>query len=59
MMQYVDVVYFYLFFSRYPVKSMKHVDEGRRTDYSNITIVSHWDLTAVAHPTSKIILKVV
>ncbi|GAA6103169.1 ryanodine receptor 3 isoform X8 [Tachysurus ichikawai] len=26
---------------RYPVKSMKHVDEGRRTDYSNITTYSH------------------
>ncbi|XP_058255383.1 ryanodine receptor 3 isoform X8 [Hemibagrus wyckioides] len=26
---------------RYPVKSMKHVDEGRRTDYSNITTYYH------------------
>ncbi|XP_062863974.1 ryanodine receptor 3 [Trichomycterus rosablanca] len=26
---------------RYPVKSMKHVDEGRRTDYSNITSYYH------------------
>ncbi|XP_053093312.1 ryanodine receptor 3 isoform X2 [Pangasianodon hypophthalmus] len=26
---------------RYPVKSMKHVDEGRRTDYSSITTYYH------------------
>ncbi len=28
-------------FWRHPVKSTKHSDEGRRTDYSSITTVSH------------------